>query len=126
MRRMAGNDARMSERGAISIKAVLILLLMAGSIFIVVKVVPVYVEQRQVVYEVEELARIASVRNFNEDRINTEIEKVRTGNDLPEGSITLINKDKTVKVQVSYSRTVNLLLTNYVWRVDKSIVGKSL
>ena len=117
---------RATERGAISIKMLLILLLLIATVVVVIKVVPVYVEQRAVLFDVDEVARIAYVRNFNEDKIKLELEKIRAKNDLPADSLTLLGREGTVKVQVSYSRTINLLVTNYVWRVDSAIVGKSL
>jgi hypothetical protein len=126
MRKAANNHARHGEQGAISIKAVLILAFLAASIFVVIKVVPAYVEQRQVIYDVEEVARIAQVRNLNEERIKDEIEKIRAGNDLPDGSIVLAARDKNVRVKIGYSRTINFVVTSYVWRVDKEVIGKSL
>jgi hypothetical protein len=125
MRKVAGNN-RQGERGAISIKALLILAFLATAIFVVIKIVPPYVEQRQVLYEIEEMARIAAVRNLNEEKIEAEIEKIRAGNDLPDGSITLTDRSKTVKVKVAYSRTIDFLVTNYVWTVNEEIIGKSL
>jgi hypothetical protein len=126
MRKTAGNHARQSERGAISIKALLILASFAAVIFVVIKVVPAYVEQRQVIYDVEEMARIATVRNLTEERIKNEIEKIRAGNDLPDGSIVLAARDKSVRVKIGYSRTINFLVTSYVWRVNQEVIGKSL
>ena len=119
-------EDRASERGAVSIKTILILLLLVSAVVVVIKVVPVYVEQRAVLFDVDELARIAYVRNFNEDKIKLELEKIRSKNDLPADSITLIGREGIVKVQVSYSRTINLIVTNYVWRVDSAIASKSL
>jgi hypothetical protein len=126
MIKIAGNDAREGERGAISIKALLIFTLFAASLFVVIKIVPAYVEQRTVIHDIEELARIASVRNLSDEKIKVEIERVRTGNDLPDGSITLGARDKTVRVKIAYSRTINFLVTSYIWKVDEEVIGKSL
>lgn len=127
MRKVADNDGRQGERGAISIKALLILGFVAASIFVVIKVVPPYVEQRQVIYEIEEMARIATVRNLNEEKIKVELEKIRAGNDLPDGSISLADRSKSaVRVKIAYSRTIDFLVTNYIWKVDKEVIGKSL
>ena len=122
----AVRGTRAGERGAVSIKMIFVVLLLAATALVVIKVVPVYIEQRAVLFDVDEIARIAYVRNFNEDKIKLELEKIRAKNDLPENSLTLLGREGTVKVQVSYSRTVNLVVTQYVWRVDSAIVGKSL
>ena len=126
MMEAAVTENRAGERGAVSIKMIFVVLLLAVTVLILIKVVPVYVEQRAVLFDVDEVANKAYVRNFNEDKIKLELEKIRAKNDLPENSLTLIGREGTVKVQVSYSRTVNLLVTQYVWRVDSAIVGKSL
>ena len=126
MMEAAVTKARPGERGAVSIKMILVLLLVAATVVIVVKVVPVYIEQRAVLFDVDEVARIAYVRNLTDEKIKMELEKVRTKNDLPVDSLTLLGRDGIVKVQVSYSRTINLLVTDYVWRVDRAISSKSL
>jgi len=126
MMEAAVTEGRPAERGAVSIKMILALLVLAATVVLVIKVVPVYIEQRAVLFDVDELARIAYVRNFNEEKIKAELEKVRTKNDLPPDSLTLIGRDGTVKVQVSYSRKINLLVTEYVYRVDSAISSKSL
>ena len=117
---------RTAERGAVSIKMILVLLLLVATTIVVIKVVPVYIEQRGVLFDVDEIARISYVRNFTEDKIRAELEKVRVNHDLPVDSITLVGREGIVKVQVSYSRTINLLVTDYVWRVDSAISSKSL
>ena len=126
MMEAAVTENRASERGAISIKMIFIVLLLIATVITVIKVVPVYVEQRAVLFDVDEIARISYVRNFNEEKIKTELEKIRLKNDLPTESLTLVGREGTVKVQVSYSRTIDLFVTKYVWRVDSAIVGKSL
>ena len=126
MMEAAVTEARPAERGAVSIKLLLALLLLAATVVVVIKVVPVYIEQRAVLFDVDEVARIGYVRNLSEEKIKAELEKVRTRNDLPADSLTLLGRDGIVKVQVSYSRTINLLVTDYVWRVDSAISSKSL
>lgn len=114
------------ERGAISIKALLTLLLAAIAIFVVVNFVPVYVEQRQVLFEVEELARVAAVRSYKDERINQDIKKIRGEFNLPDDSISLVSRDKGVQIVVGYSKTIDLLVTTYTWRVDHTAVGKEI
>ena len=126
MMEAAVTETRPGERGAVSIKMLLALVLLAATVVIVIKVVPVYIEQRAVLFDVDEVARIAYVRNLTDEKIKMELEKVRAKNDLPVDSLTLLGRDGIVKVQVSYSRTINLLVTDYVWRVDSAISSKSL
>jgi ABC-type siderophore export system fused ATPase/permease subunit len=118
--------ARAGERGAVSIKAVLTLLALSTAAFVVIKIVPIYVEQRQVIHQVEELARISAVRGFKVERINQDIEKIRGDYDLPENSITLGPAQKGVRIIIGYSKNIDFLVTNYIWRVEHTAVGREL
>ena len=126
MRQALEVDLRAGERGAVSIKVALALFISAALAFVVIKIAPVYVEQRDVIYRVDELARIAAVRGWKEDRINQDIEKLRNEFDLPEKSITLVSDQKIVKINVGYTRPVNLLVTTYDWKVEYIATGKEL
>jgi hypothetical protein len=120
------NNGRAGERGAISIKALLILFTLGVALFLAIKFVPVYVEQHKLMYDVEELARIAAVRNWKEDKIGPEIKKIRGAYDLPDGSINVVKHERDVQITVGYIRAIDLLVTTYDWKVDRTIVGKEL
>lgn len=106
------------ERGAISIKALLGLLIAAVAIFVTVKFVPVYVEQRQLIHEVDELARKAAVQGWRDDKIALGVKRLRQDYDLPDGSINFVSQDRRVQVVVGYKRDIDLLVTSYTWQVD--------
>ena len=91
-------DARPRELGAISIKAVLMLLFVAIVAFMVIKIAPVYVDERQVTYKVEDLANKSAVRNSKEVDINKAIEAIRKEYDLPENSIALVSREQAGKI----------------------------
>ena len=120
-------DARPRELGAISIKAVLMLLLVAIVAFIVIKIAPVYVDERQLTYKVEDLANKSAVRNSKEVDIKKAIEAIRVEYDLPENSINIVSRE-TGKVQISinYQRSIDLVVTTYQWKVAHTAAGKDL
>jgi hypothetical protein len=126
MRDVINNDARAGERGAISIKALLMLFIIGAAAFLVLKFAPVYIEQRKLMHDVEELARIAAVRNWKEEKIDPEVKKIRGEYDLPDGSLNVVKRDRDVQITVGYSRAIDLLVTTYDWRVDRTITGKEL
>lgn len=126
MRDVMNQDVRPGERGAISIKSLFVLTVLAASVFAVIKFAPVYIEQRKLMHDVEELARIAAVRNWKEDKIDPEVKKLRGSYDLPDGSLNVVKRDRDVQITVGYSRAIDLLVTTYDWRVDRTIVGKEL
>ncbi|HKP12699.1 MAG TPA: hypothetical protein VJZ91_11330 [Blastocatellia bacterium] len=124
---MERNDRRAGERGAVTIKTIVTVFLLVCAVFLVMKLTPVYVEQRKVIFDVEELARIATVRGYKDERIAPEIAKIRTTYDLPEGSINLLERiGPGVQIVVNYTRSVDLLVTTYDWKVEHRIVGKEI
>jgi uncharacterized membrane protein len=124
---MNSRERRAGERGAISIKTIIIVSFLFCTVFLVMKLVPVYVEQRKVLYDVEELARIAAVRNFKDDKITAEVGKICGTYELPQGSINFVRRDgQSVQIAVNYTRSVDLFVTTYDWKVDHTIVGKEL
>lgn len=126
MRDVLNANDRAGERGAISIKALLVLFLVAAGAFLIIKFVPVYVEQRKLMWDVEELARIAAVRNWKEDKIDPEVKKIRGAYDLPDGSINVVKREKDVQITIGYTRAIDLMVTTYDWKVDRTIIGKEL
>jgi len=127
MSNVTGTDARLRERGAVSIKTLLGLALAGVAAFVLIKIVPVYVEQQKVVHDVNELARIAAVRNWKEDRIAQDIKRISVEYDLPDDGINLVSRgEKGIQIAVSYQRTVDLVVTTYSWKVDHTALGKDL
>ena len=124
---MKRSDGRAGERGAVTIKTIVVVFFLLCVVFLGIRMVPVYVEQRKVIYDVEELARIATVRGYKDDRIAPEIVKIRTAYELPEGSINLLERvGAGVQISITYTRSVDLLVTTYDWKVEHRIVGKEI
>lgn len=122
-----GTDARSGERGAVSIKVLLALAIVAVVAFLVIKIAPVYIEQQSVFHDVNELARIAAIRGWKEERINNDIKKIKGDYNLPDNGINYVpTADKGVQISVNYQRNIDLLVTTYAWRVDRTVVGKDL
>jgi hypothetical protein len=117
-------DSRAGERGAVNIKTLIMLVVAAFAVLFAIKLVPVYIEQRGVIYDVEELARIAAVRGWKEDKITPEINKIRGKYELPEGSISFAGRDQSIQINVGYSRAIDLFVTTYAWKVERKIIGK--
>ncbi len=120
-----GADAR--ERGAISIRVLLTLILIGIAAFIVIKIAPVYIDERQLAYKVDELANHSAVRNLKEDDINKRIEFIRKEYELPENSINLISREPgRVKISVSYQKNIDFLVTTYQRQFTYTAAGKDL
>ena len=127
MSNVTDTGTRPGERGAISIKALLGLLLAGAVAFGVLKVAPVYIEQQKVVHEVNELARIAAVRGWKEDRIAQDMKRLSAEYNLPESGLNLVSRsEKGVQISISYQRDIDFLVTTYLWKVDQMALGKDL
>ena len=124
---MNSKESRAGERGAVSIKSIVIVFFLLCTAFLMLKMVPVYVEQRKVIYDVEELARIAAVRNLREDKITAELGKICGTYELPSGSISFLRREgQSVVIAINYTRAVDLFVTTYNWKVEQPVVGKEL
>lgn len=114
------------ERGAVQIKTALSVVVLLLGAFIIIKVAPVYIEQRQIAHEVEELARIAAVRRMEKDKINKQIGEIQNKYSLRDGSISLAEDPKNgrVNITVNYNVKIDFLLTEYDWQYNDTIQGK--
>ena len=120
-------DLRAGERGAITIKALFGLLLLAAAIFVVIRIVPVYTEQQEIIHDTDELARISAVRDLKNDKIKEGITKIIQQHELPEDSITLVAKEGgRVQININYTRNIEVRVTNYAWQVQYVAKGKDL
>jgi len=117
------------ERGAVSIKAVFIVASLLVIAMLLVKLVPVYVEQQEIAHDTDELARKAALGTaaYSKDKIEREIVTMTQNYGLPEGSIQLASLDGNhSEINVKYTRTVDLIITSYAWQVDYKAVGKGI
>jgi hypothetical protein len=122
-----GADARPRERGAISIKVLLTLILIGITAFIVIKIAPVYIDERQLAYKVDDLANKSAVRNTKEDDIKKAIEVIRKEYDLPEDSISLVHREAgKIQISINYQKDIDFLVTTYQRKVNYMVNGKDL
>lgn len=125
MRNLTDRQTGAGERGAISIKTLLVFVIVGVTALLVIKITPIYIEQTKVIHDVSELANKAAVRNWKEDKINPEIKLIQTEYDLPEGGITFVTRDeKGVHLNIAYQRNIDLFVTTYAWKVDLPVVKK--
>lgn len=125
MRNLTDKRMRAGERGAISIKTLLVFVIVGVTAMLIIKIAPIYIEQTRVIHDVSELANKAAVRNWKEDKINPEIKLIQTEYDLPEGGITFVTRDeKGVHLNIAYQRNIDLFVTTYEWKVDYPVVKK--
>jgi uncharacterized membrane protein len=129
MRDASAAGVRSGEKGAITIKAAMIVVSLVLIVFVGIKTVPVYVEQEQVKHAADELANKAAygMSVYSADKINKEIQNICRDFNLPEGSINLASKeDGKAQIAVKYIVPIDLVVTTYNWQVDYTSVGKGI
>lgn len=115
------------ERGAVKIQVILIFVALAVAAFVVIKIAPVYFDERQVIYKVDDIANKAAVRNSKEEDINKGIEQIRQEYGLPQDSIKLTMREPNrTRIVVSYNIAIDFLITTYNWKVDHVAEGKAI
>jgi hypothetical protein len=120
-------DARPRELGAVSIKTILVLLLLAIAAFLLIKLIPAYVDERQVTFKVEDLANKSAVRNSKDVDIQKAIEVITKEYDLPVNSINVVSREQgRVQISINYQRSIDLVVTTYQWKVTHTAAGKDL
>lgn len=125
MRNTVGASLGHDERGAVKITTVLWLSILLIVVFLAIKISPVYIEQKEIAHEVEELARKASVRNTEKDKIQKEIADLEKRYSLKDGSITIATKEvDNVSVAVKYTVPIDFWVTRYDWKCDYRVQGK--
>lgn len=120
-------NGRAGERGAITIKTAFTFVLAGIVAFLLIKVGPIYVEERGLKIEVDELARISAVRNLKKEEIQKGMDKLRADYDLPSGSLNLVSLGaERAQITVKYTRSIDFLVYKYDWNVDYTANGKAL
>ena len=119
-------EKRATERGAVRIQTLLTFVAIGIVVLVLVKIAPVYTEQRQILFDVDELAHKSAVRNLKADEIKKAIGELSTKYALPNGSINLVAHDQNkAHISVSYKKTINFIVTDYDWKVDHTALGKA-
>lgn len=127
MEKMTETNARAGERGAVTIKTALSFVLAGILAFLVIKIAPAYIEQRGLTIEIDELARIIAVRNLKKEEIQRKLDQLRSDYDLPAGSLNLVSQGaERSQISVKYTRSINLIVTQYDWKVDYTANGRAL
>jgi hypothetical protein len=119
------DQPKAGERGAVSIKTLLTFVVVGAIFFAIVKIVPIYTEQRQIIFDIDELANKSAVRNLKEEEVKKAMQTLREKYSLPENSIKLdSHAQNKVHLSLAYVRPIDFIVTTYSWKVDYKSEGK--
>ena len=126
--REARRPARKPERGAGHFKAILWLLAFAAFVYVMVKVVPVLVDNFQFQDGVQNIARFASATRQTTEQIRAAVLKEAQKDDVPidEKDVKIDAVSGNVRITVDYSVTVDLTVYQWTLNFHPSVGNDSL
>lgn len=123
--RLFGRSRRFSERGEGQTQLIVTLAIVGLLGFIAVKVVPVYWQEKNVKYELEELNRkisIGSKGTQKDEEIRDAGKKVLNDNQCPEDAKFEVNKaGGSVTSKISYTVPIEFYVYTYNWEVNLEV-----
>jgi Domain of unknown function (DUF4845) len=126
--RNAGHLARKSESGAARLKAILWLCAFAAFIYVMVKVVPVLVNDFEFQDGVQTIARFASATRQTPEQIRAAVLKEAQKDDVPIDTkdVKIEAVSGNVRIHVEYSVTVDLTVYQWTLNFHPSVGNDSL
>src|ERR1700680_3853026 len=124
----ASCPARKPERGAGHFKAILWLLAFASFIYVMVKVVPVLVDNFQFQDGVQTIARIASATRQTPEQIRASVLKEAQKDDVPldDKDLKIEAVSGNVRIHIDYSVIVDLTVYQWTLNFHPSVGNDSL
>jgi len=124
----ATRQARKSERGAGHFKAILWLLAFAAFVYVMVKVVPVLVDNFEFQDGVQTIARFASATRQTPEQIRAAVLKEAQKDDVPldEKDLKIEAVSGNVRIHINYSVTVDLAVYQWTLNFHPSVGNDSL
>ena len=106
------------QRGAGRLKAVVVLAIFAGMIYVGVKVVPILVNNYEFQDSIENTARFATVNRQSAEEIRTAVLKEAQNEEIPIAVDDIHVKDDGGRVEISADYSVTVDLRVYQWTLN--------
>jgi cell division protein FtsL len=119
---------RRAERGAVTLKTVVLVALAALAIYLAFKLVPPYVSEYQLQDKMQELARFGIVNHYSDEQIRDNVFKVAQDLDLPakREDIKVTVTQSIVRISLEYTVPVDLLFYSTELHFSPSSENKSI
>jgi hypothetical protein len=119
---------RRSERGAVKLKPILVLVIVIFVIFSAFKIVPAYVKDYQLSDKMQEQARFAVVNRYTEEQIRDNVFKVVEELEVPakRESINVSASNSVVRISMEYTVPVDLFIYRTELHFSPSSENKAL
>jgi hypothetical protein len=119
---------RRSQRGAVKLKTILVLVIVIFVIFSAFKIVPAYVKDYQLSDKMQEQARFAVVNRYTEEQIRDNVFKVVEELEVPakRESINVSASNSVVRISMEYTVPVDLFIYRTELHFSPSSENKAL
>jgi cell division protein FtsL len=119
---------RRAERGAVTLKTVVLVALAVLAIYLAFKLVPPYVSEYQLQDKMQELARFGIVNHYSDEQIRDNVFKVAQDLDLPakREDIKVTVTQSIVRISLEYTVPVDLLFYSTELHFSPSSENKSI
>ena len=119
---------RRTERGAVTLKNVVLVALAVLAIYLAFKLVPPYVSEYQLQDKMQELARFGIVNHYSDEQIRDNVFKVAQDLDLPakREDIKVTVTQSIVRISLEYTVPVDLLFYSTELHFSPSSENKSI
>lgn len=103
-------NSKRGQRGEGRLKAIIYTLILAGAVYVAIKVVPIYVAEYQLKDKISEQARFAVVNKYTDDQIKDILFKTIQDLDIPakRDDIKVTPNGRGLTISVNYSVPVDL------------------
>jgi hypothetical protein len=123
--RLFRRSRRVSERGEGQTQLIVTLSIVGLLAFVAIKVVPVYWQEKNVKYELEELNRKVSVGSkgyIKDEEIRDAGKRMLDGNQVPEDAkFDVVKSGGTVTSKVIYTVPIEFYVYTYNWEVNLEV-----
>ncbi|HJX96141.1 MAG TPA: hypothetical protein VJ324_11020 [Candidatus Acidoferrum sp.] len=126
--RISMKPGRRAERGAVTLKTVVLVTVAVLAIYLAIKLVPPYVSEYQLQDKIQELARFGIVNHYTDEQIRDNVFKVAQDLDLPakREDIKVSVTQSIVKISMEYTVPVDLLFYSTELHFSPSSENKSI
>lgn len=117
---------RRSERGEGYGKLVAYLMVLAIAGYLAIKNVPTYLQVQNLKHELAEKARGAGTMNVPVERVRKEVDLIVRDYDVPAEHVKVTKDGKTLRIRLSTTKKLDLLVTDYEWKIQEESTGAAL
>jgi hypothetical protein len=114
------------ERGEGNGKFILYLAFIAVLAWLAIQNLPIYFKIQNLRHDLAELARGAGAQGVPVDKVQKEAVRIAGENDVPTKDVSVTKDGPNLKITLNTVRTLNLIVTQYEWKINEQFDGRQM